>query len=63
MTLYLILLPENHVVRVVTDKTLWSLMLEVYLMLEQVDVDYIIYESTNENLCKIRFAKLMQVGT
>ena len=34
MTLYLILLLENHVVRVVIDKTLYSLMLKVYMMLE-----------------------------
>ena len=34
MTLYLILLLENHVVRVVIDKTLCSLMLKVYMMLE-----------------------------
>ena len=63
MTLYLILLIENYVVGVVIDKPLCSLMLKVYLMYKWVDVDNIIYGSTNENLCKIRFAKLMQVGT
>ena len=63
MTLCLILLLENHVVRVVIDKTLYSLMLKVYMMLEQVNVDNIIYGSTNENLCKILFVKLMHVGT
>ena len=57
------LLLENHMVSCVIDKTLCSLMLKVYLMLEWVDVDNIIYGYTNENVCKICFAKLMQVGT
>ena len=57
------LLLEDHLVSCVIDKTLYSLMLKGYLILEYVNVDNIIYGSTNESLCKIRFAKLMQVGT
>ena len=63
MTLYLNYSLKIMLLIVSQYKTLCSLMLKVYLMIEQVDVDNIIYGSTNENLCKIRFAKLMQVGT